>query len=182
VHKTTQSPIALEVVERIAAIYAIEDRIRGGTAEQRCAVRQTESEPLMNDLKRRLTGLLEGLSVKSTLAKAIRYTLRHWDGLTMFLSDGRVEVDSNTVERTMRTIAQGRHSYLFAGSERGARNWAILASLLTTARLNGVDPLSWLTDVLERIVSGRTKNHQLHELLPWEWKATRAAQDVKAAA
>ena len=100
----------------------------------------------------------------------------------MFLSDGRVEVDSNTVERTMRTIAQGRHSYLFAGSERGARNWAILASLLTTARLNGVDPLSWLTDVLERIVSGRTKNHQLHELLPWEWKVTRAAQDVKAAA
>jgi hypothetical protein len=182
VHKTTQSPIALEVVERIAAIYAIEDRIRGGTAEQRCAVRQTESEPLMNDLKRRLTGLLEELSVKSTLAKAIRYTLRHWDGLTMFLSDGRVEVDSNTVERTMRTIAQGRHSYLFAGSERGARNWAILASLLTTARLNGVDPLSWLTDVLERIVSGRTKNHQLHELLPWEWKATRAAQDMKAAA
>ena len=82
----------------------------------------------------------------------------------------------------MRTIAQGRHSYLFAGSERGARNWAILASLLTTARLNGVDPLSWLTDVLERIVSGRTKNHQLHELLPWEWKVTRAAQDVKAAA
>ena len=72
--------------------------------------------------------------------------------------------------------------YLFAGSERGARNWAILASLLTTARLNGVDPLSWLTDVLERIVSGRTKNHQLHELLPWEWKATRAAQDMKAAA
>ena len=106
----------------------------------------------------------------------------HWDGLTIFLSDGRVEVDSNTVERTMRTIAQGRHSYLFAGSERGARNWAILASLLTTARLNGVDPLSWLTDVLERIVSGRTKNHQLHELLPWEWKATRAAQDMKAAA
>ena len=80
----------------------------------------------------------------------------------------------------MRTIAQGRHSYLFAGSERGARNWAILASLLTTARLNGVDPLTWLTDVLERIVSGRTKNHQLHEPLPWEWKATRAA--VKAAA
>ena len=116
------------------------------------------------------------------IAKAIRYTLGHWCGLTMFLSDGRVEVDSNTVERTMRTIAQGRHSYLFAGSERGARNWAILASLLTTARLNGVDPLTWLTDVLERIVSGRTKNHQLHELLPWEWKATRAAQDMKAAA
>jgi transposase len=182
VHKTTQSPAALEIVQRIAAIYAIEERIRGGTAEQRRAVRQAESKPLMDDLKRRLTALLEELSVKSTLAKAIRYTLGHWNGLTMFLTDGRVEVDSNTVERTMRTIAQGRHSYLFAGSERGARNWAILASLLTTARLNGVDPLTWLTDVLERVVSGRTKNHQLHELLPWEWKAARAAQEMKAAA
>jgi len=182
VHKTTQSPTALDVVQRIAAIYAIEDRIRGATAGQRCAVRQAESKPLMDELKRRLSALLEELSVKSTLAKAIRYTLGHWHGLTIFLSDGRVEVDSNTVERAMRPIALGRHSYLFAGSERGARNWAILASLLTTARLNGLDPLTWLTDVLERIVSGRTKNHQLHELLPWEWKATRAAQDVKAAA
>jgi len=82
----------------------------------------------------------------------------------------------------MRAIAQGRHSYLFAGSERGARNWAILASLLNTCRLNGVDPLTWLTDVLERIVSGRTKSHQLHELLPWNWKAARACETLKAAA
>lgn len=76
----------------------------------------------------------------------------------------------------MRPIALGRHSYLFAGSERGARNWAILASLLTTAKLNGVDPLTWLTDVLERIVSGRTKSHQLHDLLPWNWQAARTAE------
>ena len=156
--------------------------MRGATAEQRCAVRQAESKPLMDDLKRRLTALLEGLSMKSTLAKAIRYTLGHWRGLTIFLSDGRVEVDSNTVERTMRTIAQGRHSYLFAGSERGARNWAILASLLTTAKLNGLDPLTWLSDVLERIVSGRTKSHQLHELLPWNWQADPAAEPLREAA
>ena len=182
VHKTTQSPAALEVVQWIAAIYASDERIRGGTAEQRRAARQAESKPLMDDLKRRLTALLGELSVKSTLAKTIRYTLGHWDCPMMFLTDGRVEVDSNTVERTMRTIAQGRHSHLFAGSERGARNWAILASLLATARLNGVDPLTWLTDVLERIVPGQTKNHQLHELLPWEWKAARTAQEMKAAA
>ena len=80
------------------------------------------------------------------------------------------------------SIAQGRHSYLFAGSEGGARNWAILASLLNTARLNGVDPLTWLTDVLERIVSGRTKSHQLHELLPWNWKAARTVEPLKEAA
>jgi len=182
VHKTTQSPAALDVLQQFAAVYAIEARIRGGTAEQRRTVREAESRPLMDALKRRLSALLEELSVKSTLAKAIRYTLGHWHGLTLFLADGRVEVDSNTVERTMRPIAQGRHSYLFAGSERGARNWAILASLLTTAKLNGVDPLTWLTDVLERVVSGRTKNHQLHELLPWNWKAARTAQPLQEAA
>jgi transposase len=182
VHKTTQSPAALEVLQQIATIYAIEERIRGGTAELRRMVRQAESKPLMDALKRRLTALLEELSVKSTLAKAIRYTLGHWDGLTLFLTDGRVEVDSNTVERTMRAIALGRRNSLFAGSERGARNWAILVSLLTTAKLNGVDPLTWLTDVLERVVSGRTKNHQLDELLPWVWKAARAAPPRQAAA
>jgi transposase len=79
-------------------------------------------------------------------------------------------------------MALGRRSHLFAGSERGARNWAILVSLLTTAKLNGVDPLTWLTDVLERIVSGRTKNHQLHELLPWAWKAARTTQPLREAA
>jgi hypothetical protein len=182
VHKTTQSPAALQVLQQIAAIYAIEERIRGSTAEQRRAVREAESRPLMNALKRRLTALLEELSVKSTLAKAIRYTLGHWDGLAVFLGDGRVEIDSNTVERTMRGIALGRHSYLFAGSERGARNWAILASLLTTAKLNGVDPLTWLTDILERVVSGRTRSHQLQDLLPWNWKAARATDPLKAAA
>ncbi len=82
----------------------------------------------------------------------------------------------------MRGIALGRHSYLFAGSERGARNWAILASLLTTAKLNGVDPLTWLTDVLERVVSGRTQSHQLQDLLAWNWKAARATEPWKAAA
>jgi len=112
VHKTTQSPAALEVLQQIAAIYAIAERIRGGTAAQRQTVREAESRPLMDALKRRLTGLLEDLSVKSTLAKAIRCTLGHWDGLTLFLADGRVEIDSNTVERTMRPIALGRHSYL----------------------------------------------------------------------
>jgi transposase len=98
------------VVQWIAAIYAIEERIRGGTAEQRRAVRRAESKPLMADMKRRLTALLGELSVKSIRAKAIRYTLGHWDGLTMFLTDGRVEVEPNTVERTMSTIAQGRHN------------------------------------------------------------------------
>jgi transposase len=145
-------------------------------------VRASASAPLMAALKQRLVELLDQVSAKSPLAKAIRYTLRHWDGLTVFLADGRVEVDSNSIERNMRPIALGRRNHLFAGSQRGARAWACLASLLNTCKLNDVDPQTWLTDVLERIVSGRTKNHQLHELLPWEWKAARAAEDMKAAA
>ena len=97
------------------------------------------------------------VSGKSTLAEAIRYALRHWQGLVLFLEDGRLELDTNTIERAIRPIALGRKNSLFAGSDGGARHWAIVASLVATAKLNGVEPLAWLTDVLERMVSGRTK-------------------------
>jgi len=110
---------------------------------------------------------------QSKLAEAINYALNHWDGLTQFLRDGRVEIDSNTVERSMRPIAMGRRNSLFSGSEGGAESWAILASLVNTAKLHELDPQAYLTDVLERIVSGRTNSHQLHELLAWNWKAAR---------
>jgi len=171
VYKTTKSPFAQEVIERIAAIYAIEERVRGTSAEIRLAARKNETRPLMAELKTRLTEVLKDISSKSPLAEAINYTLGHWDGLTVFLTDGRVEVDTNTVERSMRPIALGRKNSLFSGSEGGAESWAILASLLNTAKLNGLDPQTYLCDVLERIVSGRTKNHQLHKLLAWNWKA-----------
>ena len=171
VYKNTKSPFVQEVIERIAAIYAIEERVRGTSAEIRLAARQRESKPLMEELKTRLTEVRRDISAKSPLAEAINYTLGHWEGLTVFLTDGRVEVDTNTVERSMRPIALGRKNSLFSGSEGGAESWAILASLLNTAKLNGLDPQTYLCDVLERIVSGRTKNHQLHELLAWNWKA-----------
>jgi hypothetical protein len=93
----------------------------------------------------------------------------------VFLSDGRVEVDNNTVERAIRPIPLGRKNALFAGSDSGGERWAILASLIATAKLHGVDPQTWLTDVLERIISGRTKVNALKELLPWEWTAARDA-------
>lgn len=173
VYKTTQSPFAQEVIERIAAIYAIEQRVRGTSADLRLAARKAESKPLMEDIKVRLAEVLKDISSKSPLAEAINYMLRHWEGLTVFLTDGRVEVDTNTVERSMRPIALGRKNSLFSGSEGGAESWAILASLLNTAKLNGLDPQTYLCDVLERIVSGRTKNHQLYELLAWNWKATQ---------
>ena len=121
------------------------------------------------------------VSKKSGLAEAIRYALSHWEGLTRFLEDGRIEIDNNTVERTIRPIALGKKNHLFAGSPGGGGTWSIVASLVNTARLNEIDPQEYLTDVLERIVSGRTKINQLHELLPWEWMAARQARCLRAA-
>ena len=97
-------------------------------------------------------------------------------GLILFLDDGRLELDTNTVERAMRPVALGRKNALFAGSDSGGRHWAIVATLIQTAKLNDVDPLAWLTDVLERIVAGTTKTHELHTLLPWNWKAAKAVE------
>jgi len=141
-----------------------------------------ETKPLLEDFKLWLEARLGEVSQKSGLAEAIRYALSHWEGLTRFLSDGRIEIDSNTVERTMRPIGLGRRNYLFAGSDEGGRTWAIIASLINSAKLIGIDPQEYLTDVLERIVSGRTKINQLEELLPWRWKAARQVTTVKAAA
>ena len=105
VYKTTQSPFAREVIERLQAVYIIEAEIRGSSAEQRLAARRIRTAPLMEALKARLTSAVGQLFSQSTLTGAINYTLNHWDGLTLFLGDGRVEVDSNTVERSMRPIA-----------------------------------------------------------------------------
>jgi hypothetical protein len=123
--------------------------------------------------KARLTEIVGQLFSQSKLTEAINYALNHWGGLTLFLRDGRVEIDSNTVERSMRPIAMGRRNSLFSGSEGGAESWAILGSIVNTAKLHELDPQAYLANVLERIVSGRTKSHQLHELLAWNWKAAR---------
>jgi hypothetical protein len=182
VHVATKSPIAAQALLRIAAFYEIENRIRGKSAFERRAVRLAETKPLIDDFKIWLEARLAELSKKSGLAKAIRYTLSHWTGLTRFLDDGRIEIDSNTVERTMRPIGLGRKNHLFAGSPRGGETWAILSSLINTCKLNEIDPQEYLTDVLERIVSGSTKINRLHELLPWEWKSARKATELKDAA
>jgi len=180
VHKSTNSPFAREVIERIAAIYAIEKRIRGLDADQRLAVRQAETKPLMEALKARLEATKDGISLQSTLTGAIDYAIKHWHGLTLFLEDGQLEPDTNIVERSIRPIGIGRKNSLFCGNEGGGETWAILATLANTAKLNGVDPQLYLTDVLERIVSGATKNNQLHELLVWNWKAARETDKIAA--
>ncbi len=107
----------------------------------------------------------------------MRYALRHWDGLILYLDDGRLEMDTNVVERAIRPVTITRKNSLFAGSDAGARRWAIANTLIQTCKLNGVEPLAYLTDVLQRIVSGRAKNRDLNALLPWNWRppATIAA-------
>jgi transposase len=181
VYKSTKSPFAYEVMERLQAVYAIEAEIRGRSAERRLAARDTRTAPLMEELKMRLTSMVGQLFSQSPLTDAINYMLNHWDGLTLFLTDGRVEVDTNTVERSMRPIAMGRRNSLFSGNEGGAQSWAILGSLISTAKLNDVDPQTYLADVLERIVSERTKHHQLSQLLVWNWKAARERSERAAA-
>ncbi|MDQ2765024.1 MAG: IS66 family transposase [Pseudomonadota bacterium] len=181
VHKQTGDGVAAEALRRIGEIYAIEAAIRGRTAEERVAVRQAETKPLMAALWSWLMERLGEISAKSSLAGAIRYALGHWEGLTVFLADGRVEVDSNIVERSIRPIPLGRKNALFAGSREGGERWAILASLVNTAKLHDIDPQTYLADALDRIVSGRIKANALRELLPWEWKAARVAQTAVAA-
>ena len=173
--------MAAVALQRIGAVYQIEERVRGLTSAQRGIVRQSETKPILEAFKIWLMQRLAEESAKSDLAKAIKYTLNHWNGLTVFLMDGRVEVDSNIVERTIRPIALGRRNALFAGSSRGAEAWAILSSIINTAKLHELDPQTYLADVLEKIVSGQTTVNRLHELLPWTWKATRAEQSVAAA-
>jgi hypothetical protein len=175
IHQATGSPLAEEALRRIGELYAIEAEIRGRPAEERRATRQERSRPIVEALHAWLTAQLGRVSGKSGLAEAIRYALRHWEGLVLFLEDGRLELDTNSIERAIRPIALGRKNSLFAGSDGGAGHWAIVASLVATAKLNGVEPLAWLTDVLERVVSGRTKAHELERLLPWTWKAARSA-------
>lgn len=176
IHTTNQSPMAAEALRRIAALYEIEAEIRGRPADDRRQARQSRSRPLVEAMHAWLGEQLERLSGRSTLAEAIRYALRHWQGLILFLDDGRLELDTNTVERAIRPITLGRKNALFAGADSGGRHWAIVASLIQSAKLNNIDPLAWLTDVLERIVSGRIRRQELAALLPWNWAAAHAVE------
>ena len=179
--KRTGSETARAVIAQLGEVYAIEERVRGRSADTRLAARQAETKPILETLKARLMTARGEISRQSPLAEAIDYALGHWDGLTAFLADGRIEVDTNTVERTMRPISLGRKNALFAGSASGGRSWAILASLINSAKLNGLDPFTYLADVLERLVSGEVKANDLDRLLPWAWKAERDAASASEA-
>jgi len=160
------APIAKEALARIAELYRIEADIRGRSADERRAVRQQKSRAIVDALQPWLRAKLALVSQKSKLAEAIRYPLARWPGLCRFLDDGRVEIDSNVVERSIRPLALNRKNALFAGSDGGGEHWATIASLVETCKLNGVDPQAYLANVIARIVAGHPQN-QIDDLLPW---------------
>jgi transposase len=173
------SPIAIEVVRRIDALFEIERPINGKSADERRIVRQELSKPRLEELWRYLTEQRAKLSRGHDLAKAIDYILKRWIAFTLFLDDGRVCLSNNAAERALRGIALGRKSWLFCGSDRGGRRAAAMYSLIVTAKMNGVDPQAWLADVLTRIATHPA--HRLDELLPWNWTQTASAMAAAAA-
>jgi len=175
--KGGDAPIASEALERIAALYAIEKTIRGLSADERSAVRQERSRPLVVGLKVWLEHQLTRVSAKAAIADEMRYGLNHWDGLNRFLDDGRIELDTNIVERGIRPIVLNRKNALFAGHDEGAENWACIASLIETCKLNGVDPQVYFTDVLTRLVN-LWPAARIDELMPWAWAARHSTDKL----
>ena len=160
-----RSPIATEALQRIGALYAVERDIRGSLPVLRARVRQERAGPLLDDLHAWLTATLQAVSAKSDLARAIKYALVRWPALTRYRDDGRIEIDNNSAERSIRPVVLGRRNYLFAGSDAGGERAACIYSLIGTALLNDRDPYLYLRHVLERIADHPI--HRIGELLPW---------------
>jgi transposase len=161
------SPMALDVVRRIDALFDIERTINGESAARRKAVRQELSAPLVADLEAWMREQRARLSRGNDVAKAMDYMLKRWSVFTRFLDDGRICLSNNAAERGLRGIALGRKSWLFCGSDRGGQRAAVMYSLIVTAKMNDIDPQAWLADVLARIAEHPVQ--KLDELLPWNW-------------
>jgi hypothetical protein len=172
------SPVAFEAVRRIDALFEIERAINGRSADQRKAVRQELSVPLVADLAAWMREQRAKLSRGNDVAKAIDYMLKRWTAFTRFLDDGRICLSNNAAERALRGVALGRKSWLFAGSDRGGRRAAAMYSLIVTAKMNDIDPQAWLADVLARIADHPA--NRLDELLPWNWRPVQVTDDRAA--
>ena len=173
------APMALAAVQRIDALFEIERAINGKTATERLAVRQEHSVPLVTDLEIWLRAERAKLSRHNDVAKAMDYMLTRWASFSRFLSDGRICLSSNAAERAIRSLALGRRNWLFAGSDRGGQRASIMYSLITTAKMNGIDPQAWLADVLARIANHPAQ--RLDELMPWNWTGPRTTAEPCAA-
>ncbi len=165
--KLKPSSIADEALSRIGALYDIEDRIRGMQADERRTLRQQHARPILADLKAWIETALSTLPEKQKLAEAMRYALSRWAALSVYIDDGRVEIDNNIAERAMRPLGIGRKNWLFAGSDKGGERIANILTIIETAKLHGHNPETYLTDVLTRIPSH--PKDRLDELLPWQW-------------
>jgi len=178
-HVAHKSAVAAEAIERIAALYAIEKEIRGHAAGERREVRNERARPLLESLKQWLEETLVKLSRKSDTAQAVRYALSRWDALVRYVDDGRIEIDNNAAERSLRTVALGRKNYLFAGSDAGGERAAAIYSLIGTAKLNCLDPEAYLRNVLSRIADHPI--NRIQELLPWNVAASLPPARYEAA-
>jgi transposase len=178
-HVAHNSPVAAEALRRIGELYAVEADIRGQQPEERRRGRGERSRPLLASLKQWLEDTLGKLSKKSETAQAVRYALGRWEALLRYANDGRLEIDNNAAERALRVVALGRKNYLFAGSDRGGERAASIYSLIGTAKLNGVDPETYLREVLTRIADHPV--NRIDELLPWNLAADRSAESAHAA-
>jgi len=159
------SPIAREALERIAALYVIEQEIRGRPPDERQQVRTARARPLLQSLHEWFEVSLTKLSRKSDTTAAIRYALGLWPALTRYCDDGRLEIDNNAAERALRVVALGRKNYLFAGSDLGGERAASIYSLIGSAKLTGIDPEAYLREVLTRIADHPV--NRIADLLPW---------------
>jgi transposase len=164
------SPVAREALQRIGALYGVEEQIRGKPPDERRAVRQTQAKPLLDSLRQWFETTLSKLSRKSDTTAAIRYALTRWDALARYIEDGHIEIDNNAAERSLRGVALGRKNYLFAGSDAGGERAAAIYSLIGCAKLNGLDPEAYLREVLTRIADHPI--NRIEELLPWNINST----------
>jgi len=165
--------LAYQALLMIKQLYAIEREIRAGSDEERQSVRQLRAAPIMAEFKQWLDKTVHRVARKSQLYEAIQYTLNQWSGLQTYISHGFLEIDNNAAERSMKPIALGRKNYLFVGSDKGGETASILYSILETCKLNQVEPLAYLTDVLTRLPI--TSESELKSLLPYNWLPSQQA-------
>ena len=179
-HQTSPTPLTTDLLERIRALYRIEDEVRGQPPDIRRQWRQEKARPLVDELRSAIDDALRRLSPKSAMAKALVYGRKRWTALTCYLDEGAAEIDNNIAERAMRSVAIGRKNWLFAGSRAGGERAAAIYSVIETAKLNGIEPQAYIADAMEKIAGGWPAS-RWDELMPWNWKSSETAPIAQAA-